>query len=147
MKRYIWEFLRRGLIACGLGPLVLAILYWILHQSAVIETLSVNEVCTGIVSLSVLAFLAGGMNVLYQIERLPLIPAVFIHGSVLYIGYLATYLVNGWLMPRLISVLVFTGIFIVGYFVVWAIIYRIIKRNTKEINEMLRQKQSLAETE
>ena len=72
MKRIILEFLRRGLIACGLGPIVLAILYLILQHQAAIETLTVNQVCIGIFSLSALAFIAGGMNVIYQSERLPL---------------------------------------------------------------------------
>ena len=32
MKRIVLEFLRRGIMACGLGPLVLAVLYLILQQ-------------------------------------------------------------------------------------------------------------------
>ena len=76
MKRLIWEFLRRGTAACGLGPMVLAVLYWVLHRQGALETLTVDQVCLGIVSLAALAFVAGGMNVLYQIERLPLMAAV-----------------------------------------------------------------------
>ena len=72
MKKYVLEFFRRGLIACGLGPIVLAILYLILQHQANLENLTVNQVCIGIFSLSALAFIAGGMNVIYQIERLPL---------------------------------------------------------------------------
>ena len=30
MRKFILDFLRRGLIACGFGPMVLAILYLIL---------------------------------------------------------------------------------------------------------------------
>ena len=67
MKQYIREFLRRGLIACGFGPLVLAILYLILQKQCDLQTLTVQEVCLGILSLSALAFLAGGMNMIYQI--------------------------------------------------------------------------------
>ena len=33
MKRIVSEFFRRGLIACGFGPIVLAILYLILQQA------------------------------------------------------------------------------------------------------------------
>ena len=145
MKKFVSEFLRRGLIACGLGPIVLAIVYWILQQTAAVETLTVNQVCIGIFSLSALAFIAGGLHVIYQIERLPLMVAILIHGGVLYISYLATYLLNGWLEWGVTPIFVFSGIFVVGYFAVWAIIYSIIKRNTEKLNEVLKQRQQTAE--
>lgn len=137
MKKLIVDFLHRGLVACGLGPLVLGIFYLILQKQADIQTLTVSQVCTGIFSLSALAFLAGGMNVLYQIERLPLMLAILIHGSVLYISYLAVYLINGWLEEGLIPILIFTGIFLLGYLIIWAIIYSITKRKTDHLNQIL----------
>ena len=141
MKSKMQEFIRRGLIACGFGPIVLVILYLILQRQGVIETLTVNEVCTGILSLSVLAFVAGGMNVIYQIERLPLMMAVLIHGLVLYCGYLATYLLNGWLVWGTTPIFVFSLIFVLGYVVIWAFIYTVNKRNTQKLNRMLEKKQ------
>ena len=140
MKRHVLEFLRRGIVACGLGPLILAVLYMILQQEAVLQTLTVNEVCIGICSLTALAFIAGGMNCIYQVERLPLMVAVLIHGCVLYVSYLGTYLINGWLEWGTLPILVFTGIFITGYLIIWAIIYCVIKRNTDQINEKLKKK-------
>ena len=144
MKRFVLEFLRRGAIASGIGPIVWAIIYMILQQVAEVETLTVNQVCIGIVSLTALAFLAGGMNALYQIERLPLLMAILIHGSVLYVSYLGTYLINDWLDFGVIPIIVFSAIFVVGYIVIWAIIYSIIKRNTAKLNEMLQQKRQTA---
>ena len=137
MKRYILDFLRRGLAAMGFGPMVLAVLYLLLP----VQTLTAQAVSLGIFSLSALAFLAGGLNVLYQIERLPLMAAIGIHGGVLYAGYLATYLLNGWLDWGRLPVLVFTAIFAVGYLAIWAIIRAVIRRNTTRVNELLRQKQ------
>lgn len=145
MKKYILEFFRRGLIACGFGPIVLAILYLILQHQADIETLTVNQVCIGIFSLSALSFISGGMNVLYQLERLPLMLAIFIHGVVLYISYLVTYLLNDWLQRGTTPILIFSGIFIFGYLVIWGIIYSITKKNTEKLNEILKQKQQHAE--
>ena len=141
MKQFSLEFLRRGLVACGFGPVVLAILYLILQKSAGLETLTVKEVCTGIISLTALAFIAGGKNAIYQMDRLPLMAAIMIHGWVLYLGYLVTYLVNDWLEFGTTPILVFSGIFVVGYLAIWAIIYCIIKRRTARLNEMLKQKQ------
>ena len=141
MKKFILEFVRRGFIATGLGPIVLAIVYLILKQSAAIDTLTVNQVCIGIFSLSALAFIAGGMNAIYQVERMPLMTAILIHGGTLYIGYLGMYLLNDWLDFGVIPIIVFTAIFVVGYIVIWAIIYSIIRRNTAQLNEMLKKKQ------
>ena len=141
MKKFVLEFLRCGLIAAGIGPIVLAIVYLILQQVVDVHTLTVNEACIGIFSLTALAFIAGGMNAIYQIERLPLMPAILIHGGVLYIAYLGTYLLNNWLDFGIIPIIVFTAVFVVGYIVIWAIIYSIIKTNTAKLNEMLKKKQ------
>ncbi len=141
MKKNVLEFFRRGFVACGFGPIVLAILYLILQHQAAVETLTVNQVCLGIFSLSALAFIAGGMNVIYQIERIPLMIAILIHGSVLYFAYLGTYLLNDWLEWGVIPILVFSGIFILGYLAIWAIIYSIIKKRTQKLNEILKEKQ------
>ena len=141
MRKNVLEFFRRGLISCGLGPLILALLYLILHRQGALQTLTVHQVCVGIFSLSGLAFVAGSMNSIYQIEQLPLMMAILIHGTILYISYLATYLLNGWLEFGTTPILVFSGIFILGYLAVWAIIYSIIKKRTDLLNKILRQKQ------
>ena len=142
MRQVIREFFRRGLVACGFGPLILAAVYLILQQAG-LQTLTVQEVCVGIISLWGLAFLAGGMNVVYQIERLPLMGAILIHGMALYVGYLATYLVNDWLAWGMTPVLVFTAIFVLGYLAVWAVIYTVTKQNTEQVNAMLKDIQQI----
>ena len=141
MKKFVLHFLHRGLVACGFGPMVLAVLYLILRQAAALETLTVNAVCTGIFSLAALAFVAGGMNAIYQMERLPLMWAILIHGGVLYVSYLVTYLLNDWLNLGVIPIIVFSVIFVMGYLVIWVIIYSIIKRNTAKLNESLKKRQ------
>lgn len=144
MKKYVLEFIRRGLIACGFGPIVFAIVYLILQNQAGVETLSAHQMCTGIFTLSALAFLAGGMNVIYQIERLPLMLSILIHGVVLYVSYLATYLLNGWLERGSLPILVFTVIFVLGYLAIWAIIYTVTIRRTKKLNDILKKNQQKA---
>ena len=144
MKKHILGFARRGFVACGFGPMVLAVLYLILQKNGVVEYLTVDQVCTGIFSLTALAFIAGGMNSIYQIEELPLMVAVLIHGGVLYIAYLATYLINGWLEWGTAPILVFTGIFVAGYLVIWAVICAVIRKKTRNLNEILRKKRQEA---
>lgn len=140
MKRYAMEFICRGLAACGLGPLVLAVIYLILDRQGLVQTLDPAQVSVGIFSLTALAFLGGGMNVVYQLERLPLMAAVTIHGGVLYLGYLAAYLVNGWLEWGSVPILVFTAIFVIGYLLIWAVIYAILRRRTRRLNQLLKER-------
>ena len=145
MRKYALEFLRRGFVALGIGPIVLAILYLILRRHAGLESLSVDAVVIGIFSISALAFIAGGMNSIYRIERLPLMAAILIHGAVLYVSYLCTYLLNDWLDFGVVPILVFTGIFVFGFFAIWAVIYAVIHKNTQSLNEKLKQKQNAAQ--
>jgi len=142
MKKIILEFARRGMIACGFGPMVLAVIYLILQHAGAIQSLSINQVCLGIFSLTALAFIVGGMNVIYQFERLPLMLAILIHGVVLYFSYLGTFLINGWLDFGRTPIFIFTGIFILGYLAIWAIIYTLTIRNTRKLNKILEEKQN-----
>lgn len=140
MRKFVMEFLRRGWIACGFGPLILGVIYLVMQQFAVLESVTVNQACIGIFSTAALAFVAGGMNAIYQIERLPLMAAISVHGGVLHLSYLATYLLNDWLEWGPAPILVFSGIFVVGYLMIWAAIYFVIKRRTQKLNESLRKK-------
>ena len=141
MKRFILNFLRRGTVAAGIGPVVLAAIYLILGANGSLSSLTPAQAAVGIFSLTLLAFIAGGLNALYAIERLPLMLAVLIHGGVLYLTYLGAYLINGWLESGLIPMIVFSVIFAVGYFVIWAVVYVIVKRSTARVNLALAQKQ------
>lgn len=143
MKKFMKDFFLRGLVSLGFGPIVLSCLYLILHSANVIEILTVNEVCIGIFSLSALAFVAGGMNAIYQIEHLPIMVAISIHGGVLYVGYLCTYIMNSWLEWGLIPVLVFTAIFLLGYLLIWAFIFFATRISTKKLNKRLEEKHKM----
>ena len=140
MKKFWKEFFLRGLIAAAGGPVVLAIIYGIIGATGAAESLSPQNVCVEILSITVLAFVAAGMTAIYQMEQLPLPTMILLHGGVLYLAYILTYLLNGWLLRQLKPILVFTGIFIVGYTVIWLIIYCVERSKAKRINEKLREK-------
>ena len=140
MKAFFKEFLHRGLVAAWGGPVVLAVIYGALGASGGAESLSPREVCLGILTITMLAFLCGGMTAVYQFEKLPLPWAIGLHGSVLYVAYILIYLVNGWLQHKLIPILVFTGIFLAGYGLIWAIILAITRAKTRKLNKMLQNK-------
>lgn len=138
MKKFLKEFLLRGLICAGGGPVVLAIIYGILGATGVVESFSPAEVCLGILTITLLAFVAAGMTAIYQMEQLPLLTMILLHGGALYIAYLLTYLINGWLVNQLTGILIFTGIFIAGYAIIWLIIYRIEKKKAAKLNKLLK---------
>lgn len=138
MKKFWKEFLLRGLMAAAGGPVVLAIIYGILGAAGQVEALAPSDVCMGILSITALAFVAAGMTAVYKMEQLPLPTMILLHGGVLYIIYVVTYLLNGWLVNQLKPVLVFTGIFIGGYGLIWTIIYRVERAKAEKINQKLR---------
>ena len=137
MKKFISDFFLRGLIAAGGGPVVLAIVYGILGATGEISSFSPGEVCMGILTITLLAMIVGGMTAIYQVERLPLANAILIHGAALYVAYIVIFLINGWLKQQLIPILTFTVVFIVGYAIIWLCIYLCTKAKTQKINRML----------
>lgn len=139
MKKFWKEFLLRGLICAGGGPLVLAIIYGILGATGAVSQLSPSQVCIGILTIMLLAFIAAGMTAVYQAEQLPLPTRILLHGGALYIAYILTYLLNGWLQQSLVPILVFTGIFAGGYGLIWLIVYWVERSKAEAINKKLRQ--------
>ena len=137
MKNFWKAFLSRGLICASGGPIVLAIIYGILGATGTAETLSPTEVCTGVLTITLLAFVAAGMTAIYQQEQLHLPKMILLHGGALYIAYIFTYLINGWLHNSLVPILVFTGIFVVGYGLIWLIIYFVTKAKADALNRKL----------
>ena len=91
-----------------------------------------------ILSIALLAFIAAGMTAIYQAEQLPLPIKILLHGGALYVAYLLTYLLNGWLENQWVAVAVFTGIFLAGYALVWFIIYFIEKNKAEKLNKLLK---------
>ena len=138
-KQYVKEFFKIGIVASGGGPLIVAIVYQILFMNGVVETLTVPQVVLAIITSMILAFISGGINVVYRIESLPLMKAILLHGVVLYMDYIIIYLVNGWLKRSIGPILIFTVIFVLGYFIIWLFIYHHIKRTTQAVNEELKK--------
>ena len=139
MKKHLVEFLHRGLLASVGGPVVLAIIYAILGETGTVTTLTPREVALGILTIALMAFTAGGITMIYQVEQLPLICAILLHGGVLYLDYLLMYLVNGWLPRNPQGIGIFSLIFFGGFALVWLSIYLHIRKKTDNINKKLNQ--------
>ncbi len=139
MKHYISEFCKRGLMAAGGGPVILAIIYGILGITGEAESLAPGEVCMGVLTVTLLAFIAAGVTIVYQMEQLPLPSAILIHAGVLYLDYLLIYLLNRWIPRNAAAVGIFTAIFAGVFLLVWLCIYLSIKAKTSRLNRILRE--------
>ena len=137
MKKYVKEFMLRGLMCAGGGPLVLAVIYFILGLTGEVTALSPTEVFMGILSVTLMAFFAAGITMIYQVEQLPLISAILIHGGILYLDYLLMYLLNSWLPRNWTAIGIFTTVFVVGYAIIWLCIYLITRASTNRLNKKM----------
>lgn len=138
MKEHIKYFCMRGLLAASGGPVVLAIVYGILGATGEVQSLSVFQVTMGILSVTLMAFIAAGITVVYTIEKLPLLSAILIHAGVLYADYLIMYLLNDWMPRNLSGIGIFTAIFVGGYALIWLGIWLITRAKTAKLNKKLR---------
>ena len=139
MKKYVLEFVKRGLMAAAGGPVILAIIYGILGATGAVTALTPAEVCQGILSITLMAFIIAGISMIYTVESLPLGMAVLIHAGVLYLDYLLVYLLNSWIPKNWQAIGIFTLVFAAGYGVVWLVIYLCIRQNTRKLNARMKK--------
>ena len=135
MKGNVKNFFIRGAMFAWGGPVILAIVWAALKAAGVVTEITVNEVVLGIITTTVMAFIAAGVSVVYQIENMPKAFARLIQMSVLYIDYLGFYLLNGWIPIN--KIWLFTLIFVAIFAVIWFSIYIPTKLKVKKMNQML----------
>ncbi len=140
MNTHVKNFLLRGMIFGGFGPIVMAGIYLALSLSISGFSLSGDEVFFAVLSTYLLAFLQAGASVFREIERIPFAVSNLMHFGLLYIAYTACYLVNAWIPFDGRVVLIFTGIFAVGYLVVWLSVYFSIRLVSNRFNERLSER-------
>ena len=135
MKQFIKEFCKRGLMFAWGGPFITAIVWFSIHAAGKLETLTVTEAVIGIITTTVLAFIAAGISVIHQTENVPKAFAALIQAAVLYVDYLGFYLLNGWI--PLEKVWIFTVIFVAVFAIIWGIIYLSVKVKVDKMNRAL----------
>ena len=135
--RPVRDFFFRGLMFGGFGPVILGIIYLILHVALDGLTLSAPEVCLGILSTYLLAFVHAGASVFNQIESWPLAKSLLFHFSSLYIAYALCYVTNSWIPFEPAVLGIFTAVFVGIYFVVWGIVFLCVSASVKKMNQTL----------
>lgn len=137
MNKYVKEFLLRGLMFSGFGPVIIGIIYIVLSKTVEGFALTAKDVFIGIISTYLIAFVQAGASVFNQIEHWSTPKSLFFHFGSLYIVYSLAYILNSWI-PFVPDVLVvFTLVFIAVYFAVWITVYLIVKRTSKKFNSVL----------
>ena len=136
MKKFIKDFCIRGLMFAWGGPFILAIVWLCIHAAGKLENLTVNEAVLGIITTTILAFIAAGISVIHQTENVPRAFAALIQAAVLFVDYLGFYLLNGWIPLQ--RVWIFTVVFVVIFAIIWGSIYLSVKAKVNKMNRALR---------
>jgi hypothetical protein len=138
MKKQFKDFLFRGTFFAGFGPIIYGIIMLCIELSGVDTALNGVAVFKGVISTYLLAFIVAGVSIIWQEERIGLAFKIAIHGFALYLTYLITYLINGWIASNWLSLVIFSFIFITGYGIVWLVIYLIEKTRANNLNKQLK---------
>ncbi len=138
MNKHLKLFLHRGLIFGGFGPIILAIVYFIISKTVKDFTLTGSEILLGIISVYLLAFVQAGVTVFNQIEEWPITKSLLFHFGSLYAVYVLCYIINSWIPFNLNFLIVFSLIFVLIYLVIWAIVVLSIKAFSKKANNKLK---------
>lgn len=135
--KFVKNFFTRGLLAMGFGPIILVVVYAILHAQNVIGNLTVGEVNLAIVSTLLIAFVEGSSGALFQVEKLSLGKATLIQSVLIYVTLLVLYTINSWIKLEPVVLAIFTVVYWIGYAVIWLIVFSIIKKDIERVNAKL----------
>ena len=138
MKKYIKDFLLRGLMFGGFGPIIFGIICMCISFNKQVPFNGI-EIMVAIISTYLLAFIHAGASVFNRIEEWSLVKSTGLHFLTLYVIYVVCYLVNRWLPFDWLVLIIFTGIFALTYMIVWLVVYLIVKKTTKQMNIKLNQ--------
>ena len=138
MNKYLKEFLHRGLMFGGFGPIIAAIIFAILGATLDNFILGGREILLAVVSTYLLAFVHAGASVFNQIEHWSIGKSLACHFGTLYIGYVVTYVLNSWIPFEPMVLLIFKAIFAVIYAVIWLTVFFISKSTEKKLNKSLK---------
>ena len=76
----------------------------------------------------------------YDAERLPLAAATALHCALIVLLFIPISYLLGW-VSALIETLIIAGCQIVGFFIIWLIMYSVYKKQVNELNELMNKKQ------
>ena len=137
MNKYVKEFLHRGLIFGGFGPIVMGIVYLILSYTIKDFTADGNQIFGAIISTYMLAFVQAGTSVFNMVEHWSVMKALLLQLASLYTVYILAYVLNSWIPFNFVVIIIFTVIFMVIYFVIWLIVFLCVKATSKKLSKKI----------
>lgn len=137
MNKYVKEFLHRGLIFGGFGPIVVGIVFTVLQYTAEGFSLGGTQVLLAIISTYLLAFVQAGVTVFNQIEHWSTVKSLLCHFGSLYAAYSVCYVANSWIPFDPMVLVIFTLIFAVMFFAIWTTVYLSVRAVSKKFNKKL----------
>ena len=137
MNKYFKEFLHRGLMFGGFGPIILGVIFLIVSNSVTDFSITAMQILIGIISTYFIAFAQAGATVFNQIESWSVPKSTFFHFLTIYIAYVGAYLINSWLPFDPKVILIFTLIFVVVYLIIWITVVITIKIISKKLNSKI----------
>ena len=137
MNENVKKFLQRGLIFGGFGPIVAAIVLFIISLTVEDFAISGTEILIAVVSTYLLAFIQAGATVFNQIEDWPITKSLLLHFLTIFLAYSACYIVNSWIPFEPMVLLIFALVFTVSYFVIWLTVYLIVRGAGKDLDNRL----------
>ncbi len=137
MNLYVKEYLKRGLIFSGFGPIVAGIVYLIIELSGVDLKLTGLNVFSAILTTYVIAFVQAGSSVFNQIEAWPKAKCLLFQMTSIYVVYMGGYLINNWIPFKVEVIIIFTCVFVATYLSIWLTVYFVTKNVSKKLNDKL----------
>ena len=137
MNRYLKDFLHRGLIFGGFGPIVVAIVFMCISLADRGFSLTASQILLATVSSYLLAFVQAGVTVFNQVEHWSTVKSLLCHFVTLYATYSVCYVVNSWIPFEPMVLVIFSVIFAVLFFVIWTIVYLSVRATSKRFNSQL----------
>ena len=140
MNHYLKSFLRRGIAFGGFGPIVAGIVFAVLELTLPDFSLGGGQVLLAILSTYLLAFVQAGASIFNQIEDWPLPLSVGVHFLTLFAAYSLCYMANSWIPFEPMVLLIFAGVFILTYAIVWLTVFFCVRHTAKRLNAKLNAK-------
>ncbi len=137
MNKYLKTFLHRGLIFGGFGPVITAIIFYVLSFTLPDFSLGGKQILIATLSTYLLAFVHAGASIFNQIEHWPIAKSLGCHFGALYVAYSLCYIINTWIPFEPLALAIFTGVFAAIYAVVWVTVYVCIRITRNRLNAKL----------
>lgn len=137
MNKYVKEFLHRGLIFAGFGPIVVGIVFAVLQHTVDGFSLGGVQVLLAVISTYLLAFVQAGVTVFNQIEHWSTVKSLLCHFGSLYVAYSVCYVANSWIPFEPMVLVVFTAVFALLFLAIWTIVYLSVRAASKKFNKTL----------